>query len=144
MAVSFVAMVPLFSNSVHAEKRPLTKKELEVTATHIVIGKVQSIYSRKERKGNYEYTRYVAEVKIEKSEKGRGPEKLIYVRFFTISWKGIGRMPPGPGGHYPRPIVGESYRFYLAQNAYDGFSKDGSKDGGFNAIYGNGIQPLKK
>ena len=55
-----------------AEKRPYSKKELEETATHIVVGKVQAIYSRTVREGNYEYVHKVAEVKIEKLEKGKG------------------------------------------------------------------------
>jgi hypothetical protein len=132
----------LWSGNVRAEKAPLSRKELQDTATHIVVGKVRAIYSRSERKGNYEYARHVAEVKIDKMEKGEGPKDLIYIRFFDITWKGPGQMPPGPSGHYPRPEPGSTYRFYLAQNAYDGFSHD-NNDGGFNVIYGNGVQPLE-
>jgi hypothetical protein len=63
-----------------SEKRPYSKKELEETATHIVVGKVQTIYSRTARDGNYEYVHKGAEVKIEKLEKGKGPAGLVYVR----------------------------------------------------------------
>lgn len=127
-----------------AEKRPLTKAELEETASHIVVGKVQAVYSFKERVKNYGYTRYVAEVKVDKQEKGEGPKDLIYIRYFTIAWTGAGPREPGPGGHWPRPEINKSYRFYLARNVYDGFSKSGNKDGGYNVIYGNGIQPVEK
>lgn len=123
-----------------AEKVPLSKAELEETATHIVVGKVQAIYSRSERKGGYQYTHYLAEVQIEKLEKGEGPQDLICVRYFDITWKGPGQPPPGPGGHSPRPAIGESFRLYLARNAYDGFTRD-NDDGGYNVIYGNGVQP---
>jgi hypothetical protein len=136
-----VALTTVWSKNSFAEKAPLSKRELQDTATHIVVGDVQAIYSRTERKGDYEYLRHVAEVRIDKMEKGEGPGELIYVRFFDIVWKGVGQMPPGPSGHYPRPKRGDTYRFYLSQNAYDGFSRD-NNDGGFNVIYGNGVQPL--
>jgi hypothetical protein len=136
-----VMFLILVGNVAIAEKRPLSKIELEETATHVVVGKVQATYSRKQRTGNYEYTRYLAEVKIDKQEKGEGPDDLIYVRYFTISWQGAGHMPPGPSGHYPLPKQGGTYRFYLSRKAYDGFSLNGNKDGGYNVVYRNGAQP---
>jgi hypothetical protein len=138
-----VVAIVHFGDPALAEKVPLTTQELEETATHIVVGEVQAIYSRQEKRGDYQYTHYVAEVKIEKVEKGEGPSKLMYVRYFDIAWRGAGQMPPGPGGHFPVPATKESYRFYLAKNAYDGFTKE-NHDGGYNVIYGNGIQPIDK
>lgn len=126
-----------------AEKVPMTKEQLQTTATHVVVGKVQAIYSRKELNRSYQYTHYVAEVKVDKLEKGEGISGLVYVRYLDIEWIGEGAMPPGPSGHYPSPTVGETYRIYLAQNAYDGMN-DGNKDGGYNVIYGNGFQPVKE
>ena len=127
-----------------AEKAPYSKKQLERTATHIVVGTVQAVYQRTERKGSYEYVRKVAEVKIEKLEKGKGPDELIYVRYFDRRWKGKGTVPPGGGSYSPQPKVGERFRFYLARNAYDGWSREGSQDGGYNVIYVNGVQPVKR
>lgn len=143
LKVSIVVAIVSFGDSALAEKAPLSKKELEETATHIVVGKVQAIYSRQEQRGDYQYTHYVAEIKVDKVEKGEGPKELLYVRYLDIAWKGPGQVPPGPGGHYPVPKVAEDYRFYLARNAYDGFTRD-NKDGGYNIIYGNGTEPLKK
>jgi hypothetical protein len=124
------ALLPLvFLPSIWAAKAPSSKEQLEKIATHVVVGKVQAIYiySYKEREGipvlsGYEYDRKVAEVKIEKIEKGKIAESLIYVRYWSRKWKGLG-LPP-PGGH-------------------DGWSK-GSQDGGYNVVYVNGIQPIKK
>lgn len=127
-----------------ADKRPYSSKELEKTATHIVVGKVQAIYSRTERKGDYEYVRKVAEVKIEKVEKGKGPAGLVYVRYFDRHWKGKGLVPPGGGSYAPQPRTKGTYRFYLARNAYDGWSFKGTQDGGYNVVYVNGVQPIKK
>ena len=127
-----------------AEKRPYSKKELEETATHIVVGKVQAIYSRTEREGNYEYVRKVAEVKIDKVEKGKISEGLVYVRYWSREWKGLGLPPPGGQSYEPQPKKGQPCRFYLAKNAYDGWSKDENQDGGYNVVYVNGVEPIDK
>lgn len=127
-----------------AAKVPYSKKQLESVATHIVSGKVQAIYTRTERQGSYEYIHKVAEVKIDKEEKGEGPERLIYIRYWSRKWKGIGRQPPGGGSYWPQPKKGLTCRFYLARNAYDGWSRNSSQDGGNNVVYVNGVQPTKK
>ena len=114
-----------------------------------MLGKVQAIYSYKEREGipvlsGYEYDRKVAEVKIEKVEKGKISESLVYVRYWSREWKGLGLPPPGGQSYEPQPKKGQTCRFYLAKNAYDGWSKDENQDGGYNVVYVNGIQPIKK
>jgi hypothetical protein len=127
-----------------AEKAPYSKQQLEKIATHIVVGRVQAIYSFTEREGNDEYVRKVAEVKVEKLEKGKGPARLVYARYFDRAWKGRGLVPPGGGSYGPQPRKGGTYRFYLARDAYDGWSRDGSQDGGYNVVYVNGVQPVEK
>ena len=132
-----------------AAKAPSSKEHLEKIATHVVVGKVQAIYSYKEREGipvlsGYEYDRKVAEVKIEKIEKGKISESLVYVRYWSRKWKGLGLPPPGGQSYEPQPKKGQTCRFYLAKNAYDGWSKDENQDGGYNVVYVNGIQPIKK
>jgi hypothetical protein len=130
-------------------KAPSSKDQLEKIATHVVVGKVQAIYSYKEREGipvlsGYEYDRKVAEVKIDKVEKGKMSESLIYVRYWSRKWKGLGLPPPGGQSYENQPKKGQACRFYLAKNAYDGWSKDGNQDGGYNVVYVNGVQPLEK
>jgi len=143
------ALLPLvFLPSIWAAKAPSSKEQLEKIATHVVVGKVQAIYSYKEREGipvlsGYEYDHKVAEVKIEKVEKGKIAESLVYVRYWSRKWKGLGLPPPGGQSYENQPKKGETCRFYLAKNAYDGWSK-GSQDGGYNVVYVNGIQPIKK
>jgi hypothetical protein len=131
-----------------AAKAPSSKEQLEEIATHVVVGKVQAIYSYKEREGipvlsGYEYDHKVAEVKIEKVEKGKIAENLVYVRYWSRNWKGLGLPPPGGQSYENQPKKGETCRFYLAKNASDGWSQ-GSQDGGYNVVYVNGIQPIKK
>ena len=48
-----------------AEKAPLSPEELRKTATHVVTGRVAAIYERTETAGDWRYTRYVAEVRVD-------------------------------------------------------------------------------
>ncbi len=125
------------------EKVDMSPEELRRVATHIVVGKVQAIYERQEQAGNYKYTRFVAEVRVESGEKGDGLKKedLIYVRYWRKAYVGRGLPPPDTGGHRGLPAVGQTLRIYLAKNAYDGFTFE-NKDGGFNVIGANGFEAL--
>ncbi len=144
-------MVPFFVFSpIWAAKAPSSKQQLEKIATHIVVGNVQAIYSYKQSEGiplvsGYVYDRKVAEVKIKRIEKGKIAENLVYARYWSRSWKGIGLPPPGGQSYDPQPKVGQTCRFYLAKNAYDGWSsKDSNQDGGYNVLYVNGVEPISK
>jgi len=86
----------------------------------------------------------VAEVKIEKVEKGKISESLIYVRYWSRKWMGIGLPPPGGQSFSPQPEKGQMSRFYLAKNSYDGLSEKGNQDGGYNVVYVNGVEPIKE
>lgn len=126
-----------------AEKVDMSPEELRETATHIVVGKAEQIFARTEKAGNYEYTRYVAEVRIAKVEKGDGlkPGELMYVRYWRKRWLGPGNPLPDTSGHRGEPGAGQTLRIYAAKNAYDGFGT--TKDGGYNVIGANGFEALK-
>ena len=147
---SVLILLSLFLfNFIWGAKAPSSKKELETLATHIVVGKVQAVYSYKDREGirlvsGYEYDHKVAEVKVEKVEKGKISESLVYVRYWSRTWKGIGLPPPGGQSYENQPKKYQTCRFYLARNAYDGWSRQGNNDGGYNVVYVNGIQPIDK
>jgi hypothetical protein len=137
-------LILLASGGAWAGKVPSSKKALEDTATHIVVGKVQAIYGKRQEKDGYEYRNFVAEVKIHKLEKGTGPKNLIYVRYYDVKWIGPGQMPTGESGHIDRPKSGKTYRIYLAQNAYAGGGSQEKEDGGYDVLYTNGFQPADK
>ena len=147
--VTFASFQLFFVSLSQAAKAPSSKQQLETIATHVVVGKVQALYSLKEREGaplvsGYEYDHKVAEVKVEKVEKGKISESLVYVRYWSRKWKGIGLPPPGGQSYENQPKKDQTCRFYLAKNSYDGFSKDENQDGGYNVVYVNGVQPIKK
>ena len=147
---SVLILLSLFLfNFIWGAKAPSSKQQLVTIATHIVVGKVQAVYSYKEREGiplvsGYEYDHKVAEVKIEKVEKGKISESLVYVRYWSRTWKGIGLPPPGGQSYENQPKKGQTCRFYLSRNAYDGWSRKGNNDGGYNVVYVNGIQPINQ
>ena len=138
-----------FAPLLNGAKAPSSKQQFETIATHIVVGKVQAVYSYKEREGiplvgGYEYENKIAEVKIDKVEKGEISESFVYVRYWSRTWKGIGLPPPGGQSYKNQPKKDQTCRFYLAKNSYDGLSEKDNKDGGYNVVYVNGIQPIKE
>ena len=144
LALSAVLLVAM-ATTLLAEKVNMSPAALKKTATHVVTGKVTAIYTRTEAKGDWRYTHYCAEVKVDKTEKGEGLDagSLVYVRYWRKAWTGAARdMPAGTSGHRGLPTEGQTLRIYLAKNAYDGFGND-NKDGGFNVIGANGFEALK-
>ena len=89
----------------------------------------------------YEYEQKVTEVKL---EKGKISESLFYLRYWSRKWLGVGFQPLGGQSYFPQPKRGQLCRFYLAKNSYDGLSVKDSSDWGYNVVYVNGVQPIKK
>jgi len=127
-----------------AEKAPLSPEDLLKTATHVVVGQVTAIYTRTETAGDWQYTHYVAEVRVAEAEKGDGLKKgdLVYARYWHRGWVGKTKQPPSTSGHTGTPGKGDTVRVYMAKNAYDGFT-EANHDGGFNVIGGNGFETMK-
>jgi hypothetical protein len=145
VVLACAAIVTLLSTrDLRAEKVDMTAEELRETATHVIVGKVTAIYERKEEAGDWKYTHYVAEMKIEKSEKGDGLHagEMAYVRYWRRQYAGKEKFPPpNTNGHRGLPVAGQKLRIYLAKNAYDGFSQN-NNDGGLNVIGANGFEAL--
>ncbi len=137
-ALALLALVPAL-----AEKVDMGPDQLRESATHVVTGTVRAIYGRQVKDDKWLTTHRVAEVVIGELEKGEGLEKggLVYARYWTREWTGGGMVPPSTNGHRGVPAEGQTLRFYLARNAYDGFSQD-NQDGGFNVIGANGFEAL--
>ena len=83
-------------------------------------------------------------MKVEKVEKGKISESLVYVRYWIRAWKGIGMPPPGGQSYHPQPKKDQLFRFYIAKNSSDGLSEKDNQDGGYNVVYVNDAQPIKK
>lgn len=121
------------------EKPDLSPEALAKIATHVVVGEVRQIWSREERSGGWKTERFVAEVAVERAEKGDGvePGQLVYARYWHRRWTLPGQGPTDTNGHRGLPEAGQRVRVYLARNAYDGFGR--TDDHGFNVIGANGF-----
>lgn len=140
--LSLLVLVLLVGN-LQAEKPLSSKAELLDESTNVVTGTVKAIYQRTEKVNSWEYTHFIAEIRVKDSEKGEGIaiDSLVYVRYWRKQWSGKGNPPPDTGGHSPIPSKGDSVRVYLARNSYDGFTFE-NNDGGFNVIGTNGFEKL--
>ena len=129
---------------VKGRKADMQPASLRKTATHVIVGNVVGIYERTEVKGDWRYTRYVAEIRVTDTEKGEGIDEsgMVYARYWKRRWIAAGHMPTSTVGYRGLPREGETVRVYLARNAYDGFGHD-NKDGWFNVIGANGFERLK-
>ena len=89
------------TGTVHAEVPLLSSDELKNKAKHIVVGKVQAVYSTTEKSNNYENTRSVAEIAVLNVEKGTDitTGNTVYAHFWNKRWIGKGRPEPGSSGH---------------------------------------------
>ncbi len=134
-----------WGSAVFAEKATMTAEENAEVATDIAVGTVTAIYTREQEIGDWHYVFHLAEIKVEKVEKGKGlsDKAPAYVRYWHRGWIGEGNVPPSSSGHRGLPAEGDQVRVYVAKNAYDGFSFD-NKDGGFNVIGCDGFEVLKK
>jgi hypothetical protein len=134
----------VFAVSARAEKVPLSEQELKDMATNIIVGKVNAVYTRESQNTQYRVTHHVAEVTVEKTEKGEGlkPGGLVYVRYWTQHWIGAGLPPPGTAGHRGMGNIGDNVRLYLVNKGYDGGGH--VTDGGYNVVFANGCEVLPK
>ena len=87
---------------VEGRSPPLNPDDLKDMSTHIVVGKLRMVYRSVEMHGDFQYTHGIAEIAVEKVEKGVGPKggEVVYVRFWNDIWIGKGPVPPHSDGHH--------------------------------------------
>jgi hypothetical protein len=127
VATSFLAVAPVSGEKLDAPG------EAEQNSTHILTGTVTAIYSRITRDAFNETGHYIAQVRVESSEKGEGlkPGQLVYVRYWhnlKSLRKGISTI--GPSGHQNIPDEGQRRRMCLVRNS----------DGLFEVYYVSGFK----
>ncbi len=129
-------------SAAYAAKAMTPKPQLEKDATHIVVGKVRSISFTKHVGPEYVTTTYVAEIAVDRIEKGQGLKAgdVVRARYLTIGWRGIGTPVPHDSGHRPIPKKDDSVHVYLVNEGYNGAGY--TKDGGYDVYYNNGFEIL--
>ncbi|MEK0449876.1 MAG: hypothetical protein RL088_2144 [Verrucomicrobiota bacterium] len=138
-----LALCLILAQTARCEIAPVPPKELASRSTHVVTGKILGVYAKTVKDGDYLRTEYVAEVRVLETEKGNGVKvgSLIYVRYWTQDWRGLGIMPPGTRGYWDIPKEGEKLRIHLVQKSTkiaERFAGD-SADGGFDVLAPNGF-----
>ena len=113
---------------------PQKPEMLKDNATHIVVGKVQGVYSTEVmKKAEFVDRHYVIEVEVTAVEKGEGvqAQKVIYVK----AWKPAGRPRgwAGPQGQNVIPAAGDTGRLYVTR----------AEDGTFTLLTPNGWEAVK-
>lgn len=123
-------MLALISSAI-AKVPNRTPEELEKGSSDIVKGKVVAIYSfaQEIKPGDrLKYTRFVAEILVEKSSKGKDATEgeVLYAKYYDMD--PVGEPMPHGGGH-DLPEVGKSYTVHLERG----------KDGSFSVLHPNGF-----
>jgi uncharacterized protein (TIGR03067 family) len=133
MPILLVAFI-FVQDTLRAEVPLMSKEELKERATHIVVGVVQRIYSTTTERENWRDTIFVAEIAVEKVEKGdrTQPGDVVYGRFWNKKWIGEGDPDPHASGH-SGPAKGATVRAYLTL-----------RKGAYCVLLPNGFEELKK
>jgi hypothetical protein len=139
-----ILLLAVFAKSaVFAAKALTPKAQLEKAATHIVVGKVRSITCTTHVDAQFATTTYVAEIAINRVEKGEGPKAgdMVQVRYLSRAWQASAPRPPFASGHSPTPKQDDSVRAYLVNQGYNGGGY--TTDGHYDVYYKNGFEILR-
>jgi hypothetical protein len=141
-AFSFFAatlLVPFALGAAYAAKILTPRAQLEKEATHIVVGEVRSVSFTRNITGAI--TRYIAEIQVDKVEKGSGIKAADVIQVRYVSYTCVVRpCPPSDSGHWPTPKQGDNVRVYLVNQGYNGAGH--TTDGGYDVYYKNGFEIL--
>ena len=124
-----------------AAKVPMSPKELEKEASHIVSGKVISV-TAKVQKSKVEralglHRDRVYTIKLKVTSVSKGAEVKVGQEILIGAWQPSTRIPPVPGlqGHEPIPEKGDTVKMYLLKN---------NKAKAYEPLLPNGIEITKK
>lgn len=145
----FLALIIALAIPVHrvfSEVPSRTPEGLFQGATDVIVGEIRAIYHDEVDYPNVRITHYVAEIHVQKVEKGSNfpVGKMAYVRYWRQKWQGEGPPPTGSGGHRGVPSSGSVVRAYVTDAKNWRRRPDKENDEGFDAILPNGLQLAKE
>jgi uncharacterized protein (TIGR03067 family) len=123
-------MMLVVSLPAHAEVPLRSKAQMQADATHIVVGKIQAIYSTTTQGDHWVDTKSAAQVAVQTVEKGDRIHAgdVVHALFWNRRWTGSGEPEPYSRGH-SEPENGNLVRAYLVR-----------KDGVYQVILPNGFE----
>ena len=141
--LAFSILTLLYAPPALAERAPQSKETMRKNATDVVVARIARIYTRTEEGGGWRATHFVAEIVVEKSEKGAAKKgDLLYARYWQQRWIGKGPPPPSASGHFDVPKEGETVRIYAVRKGHNGFRR--TTDGGLDVYGPNGFERIPK
>ena len=113
----------VFGTTARGEIPLKSPEELEKSASHIVLGKVNRIYASVEKTADFEHTYNVAELSTTKVRKGGDISRgnRVIVRYWNKRWIGEGHPLPDHYGHHGVPKTGDTVLIYLRGSRSDGY-----------------------
>jgi hypothetical protein len=135
IASSLVALL-LIANVACGEIPKLSREELLSDASAAFTGKVVETYERVRKSETYEETSGVAEIAVERIEKGSdiAVGDRAFVRYWHKRWIGQGPSPPDHYGHWNIPSQGDVVSIFVR----------GDRKKGFDVLSPNGFFEVKK
>jgi len=139
--IGIVIIFVLGIDGLQAAKVPMSLKELEKEANHIVSGKVISVTAKVQKSkierslGLHRDKVYTIKLKVASVSKGNGVK--VGQGILIEAWQPSTRIPPVPGlqGHEPVPEKGDTVEMYLLKN---------KKSKAYEPLLPNGIEITKK
>lgn len=131
-----MAHLSVVFNNASAELVDQSKEKLQASASHILLGTVERTYERKEQRDGFEYTYMVAEISVERVEKGADvvANDRVFVRYWRKEWLGNGNPPTDHFGHRGIPTNKETAEIYVR----------GDRKTGFDVLSPNGFFKITK
>jgi hypothetical protein len=132
--IAFLSVPVLFVSllAVHAALPPLDESERQSQSTHIVVGRVEGVYTTvKTSRPGHENTHYLAEVTVRAIRKGAGVDtgSVLYAHYWRASRRPAGWA--GSGGQRSQIETGDTIRLYLKRD----------NAGRFTVLDPNGAEP---
>jgi hypothetical protein len=110
----------------------LSTENLRAAASHIFRGQVLRIYQSVEQTSpDMETTYFLAEIQVDRQEKGPPVGQVVYLRFHTRRYTGPDLAPPGHYGLRNIPRRGDTIRAYAIL----------VESGGYEVVEPNGLVP---
>ena len=139
--IGIVTVFALGVVDLQAAKVPMSQKELEKEANHIVSGKVISVTTKVQKSkveralGLHRDRVYTIKLKVTSVSKGTGVK--VGQEILIEAWQPSTRIPPLPGlqGHEPIPEKGDTVKMHLLKN---------KKEKAYQPLLPNGIEIIKK
>jgi hypothetical protein len=119
----FALSVALAAADIHAEIPKESKESLHASASHALTGKVAGTYERIEKRADFETTYGIAEVAVERVDKGAEivAGDRIFVRYWRKRWVGKGNPPPDHYGHWNLPEATDAVVVYVRGDRTSGY-----------------------